>query len=312
MKFTKMHGTGNDYVYVNTMKEKVTDPESLSRAVSRPHFGIGSDGLILIGSASEESGADFSMDIYNADGSRAKMCGNGIRCVGKYVYDHGLTDQTTVKIDTLSGVKTLKLKLRDAGEHDRISNQGKVVESATVDMGSPILTPEKVPVALPKDSTATRIHEIMGNKYQGMEELAAVKVPLVINDTVYYGTAVSMGNPHFVTFVSDVKEFPLEDVGPLVELNRMFPDHVNAEFAEVLAPDLIRMRVWERGSGETLACGTGACATAVAAVLNGKAAPDTEIELQLAGGKLKVKWDLEKNTVFMTGPAETVFEGEWF
>ena len=310
MKFTKMHGIGNDYVYVNTIENPIADPEQVSIQVSKFHFGIGSDGLILVGAASEESGADFSMDIYNADGSRAKMCGNGVRCVGKFVYDHAMTSKETVKIETQSGVKILALQLRDAGPGE-INNNGKVVASATVDMQSPILTPEKVPVLAPADFEAENIKDCVP-AYLGQEEKVAVKMPLEINDTIYYGTAVSMGNPHFVTFIDDVANFPLAEIGPLFEMNRAFPDRVNSEFAQVQDANHITMRVWERGSGETLACGTGACATAVAAILNGKCNANEEIEVKLLGGTLKIKWDLEKNTVFMTGPATTTFGGVWF
>ncbi len=312
MKFTKMHGIGNDYVYVNVLEEKVVNASELSINISRQHFSVGSDGLILIGKPENGENADFTMDIYNADGSRAKMCGNGIRCVGKYVYDHGMTDKTTVRISTLSGIKTLSLQLKNAGEHDYISNSGKVVESATVDMESPILTPELVPVVIPDNFVMSEVKNILGNLYCGTDKYAAVKMPLAINDAIYYGTAVSMGNPHFVTFVDDAVDFPLEDVGPLIEMNREFPDRVNAEFAHVLDSTHITMRVWERGSGETLACGTGACATVVAAVLNKKVEPNTEVFVKLTGGVLKIKWDLDKNTVFMTGPATTSFEGIWF
>lgn len=274
MKFTKMEGLGNDYVYINCFQEKVEKPEELAVRYSDRHFGIGSDGVILI---KPSEVADFCMDMYNADGSRSEMCGNGIRCVGKYVYDYGLTDKTEISVETLAGIKYLKLILKD----------GKV-DLVTVDMGAPELQAEKIPVAL-------RLDEVIDQ-------------PIQVGDTVYQMTCVSMGNPHAVVFVDAVDTFPLETVGPLFEHHVMFPNRVNAEFIEVLNRKEVNMRVWERGTGETLACGTGACASAVACILNHKT--EDEITLHLLGGDLKVAWDREKNTIYMTGPARVVFDGE--
>ena len=279
MKFTKMHGCGNDYVYVNGFAEKIDDHVKAAINFSNRHFGIGSDGLIFINPSDK---ADFEMEMYNADGSRAEMCGNGIRCVGKYVYDHNLTDKTTVTVDTLAGVKTLNLCV----------NNGKVNE-VTVNMGAPILNPIEVPVAA---------------DYAGNDEIIKDK-PLMVDGKEYRITCVSMGNPHAVVFIDyDEKELPIEKIGPLFENNKAFPKRINTEFVRVKDRKHVDMRVWERGSGETFACGTGACASAVACILNGLT--DDEIELQLQGGVLKVKWDREENLVYMTGPAVTVFEGE--
>lgn len=277
MKFTKMQGLGNDYVYVNCFQETVDNPEKLAVQVSERHFGIGSDGLILI---KPSQVADFTMDMYNLDGSRAEMCGNGIRCVGKYVYDYGLTDQTEISVETLAGIKYLKLHVED----------GKV-KQVTVNMGAPILIPEQIPVVAPEGDTA-------------------VNVPIVVDGTEYRTTCVSMGNPHSVVFVEDTEHFPLEQVGPLFEHHEMFPKRVNAEFVQVLNRQHVKMRVWERGSGETLACGTGACATAVACILNGKT--EDEVTVSLLGGDLIIRWDRENNLVYMTGPAKVVFDGELY
>lgn len=274
MKFTKMEGLGNDYVYINCFQEKVENPGELAIRYSNRHFGIGSDGVILI---KPSEIADFCMDMYNADGSRSEMCGNGIRCVGKYVYDYGLTDKTEISVETLAGIKYLKLILKD----------GKV-DLVTVDMGEPELQADKIPVAL-------RLDEVIDQ-------------PIQVGNTVYQMTCVSMGNPHAVVFVDAVDKFPLEMVGPLFEHHVMFPNRVNAEFIEVLNRKEVNMRVWERGTGETLACGTGACASTVACILNHKT--EDEITLHLLGGDLKVAWDREKNKIYMTGPARVVFDGE--
>lgn len=274
MKFTKMEGLGNDYVYINCFQEKVENPGELAIRYSNRHFGIGSDGVILI---KPSEIADFCMDMYNADGSRSEMCGNGIRCVGKYVYDYGLTDKTEISVETLAGIKYLKLILKD----------GKV-DLVTVDMGEPELQADKIPVAL-------RLDEVIDQ-------------PIQVGNTVYQMTCVSMGNPHAVVFVDAVDKFPLETVGPLFEHHVMFPNRVNAEFIEVLNRKEVNMRVWERGTGETLACGTGACASTVACILNHKT--EDEITLHLLGGDLKVAWDREKNKIYMTGPARVVFDGE--
>lgn len=262
VRFTKMHGAGNDYIYVNAMQYPLGNPEELAVAWSRPHTGIGSDGLVLVG-ASEKG--DFSMRIFNADGSEAKMCGNACRCIGKYVYEHGLTDKTTVRLDTLSGIKVLTL-------HPDGQNQ---VESVTVDMGEPL-----------------DIHPVtLGNGYPYGS-----------------GTAVSMGNPHLVIFVNDVAEVNLPEAGPLLERHPLFPDRVNVEFAQVIDRCNIRMRVWERGSGITQACGTGACATAAAAVRTGRCQGPTAVEMD--GGTLLMHWDEADGRMKMTGPAVQVFEGE--
>ena len=275
MKFTKMHGAGNDYIYINTFEEKADDPENLAIKLSDRHFGIGGDGIILIRPSDR---ADFMMDIYNIDGSRGKMCGNAIRCVAKYVYDNKMTDKKTISIDSRSGIKIIDV---NTGE------DGKVV-SARVNMGSPVLTAKEVPV-------------ISENETAVMEDIC-------VNGTYYKYTAVSMGNPHAVVFVDDADKFPVEEVGPYFERHEKFPDRINTEFCTVIDRKTIRMRVWERGSGLTLACGTGASAAAVAACVNGFT--DENVKVILDGGSLDIFWDRENNTVFMTGPAETVFTGE--
>ncbi len=274
MKFTKMEGLGNDYIYVNCFQEKVEQPQKLAIQYSDRHFGIGSDGLILI---MPSEVADFQMDMYNSDGSQAEMCGNGIRCVGKYVYDYGLTQKTQITVETLAGIKTLNLHVE----------QGKV-KLVTVDMGSPILQSSLIPVV--------------------SEKPEVVNEPITVAGTAYHVTCVSMGNPHAVVFMDNVKELPLETIGPEFEHHAWFPRRINTEFVEVLNPHEVNMRVWERGAGETLACGTGACASAVACILNHKT--ENEIILHLVGGDLKVQWDRDKNRIFMTGPATVVFDGE--
>ncbi|HPU63852.1 MAG TPA: diaminopimelate epimerase [Mobilitalea sp.] len=275
MKFTKMQGCGNDYVYIDCTKTQVLgDVADLAVKISDRHFGVGSDGLILI---KPSENADFFMDMYNSDGSRGKMCGNGIRCVGKFVYDKGLTDKTELKIETLSGIKNLKLSVEN----------GKV-DLVTVDMGSPDLKPENIPVITDKN--------VMINE------------PIIVGDKEYNVTCISMGNPHAVVFVDDTDNFPIETVGPLFEKHKIFPDRVNTEIVQVIDRNHIKMRVWERGSGETLACGTGACASVVASVINGLT--DNEVKVSLLGGDLHIKYDKDKNMVYMTGPAVTVFEGE--
>lgn len=274
MKFTKMQGIGNDYVYVNCFEETVIDPSAVAKYVSDRHFGIGSDGLILI-KPSEE--ADCEMDMYNMDGSQGAMCGNGIRCVGKYVYDYGLTDQKEITVETKSGIKALRLTVQD----------GKVSQ-VEVDMGEPELAPEKIPVLLEGET-------VIGREVR-------------VGEQTYRITCVSMGNPHCVTMVEEVRGLDLAKIGPAFENHAMFPDRVNTEFIRVLDRKNIEMRVWERGSGETLACGTGACAVAVACALNGWT--EEEVTVHLLGGDLRIRWDRETNRVFMTGPAVTVFEGE--
>lgn len=275
MKFTKMHGCGNDYVYVNCFEEQVPDPEKAAILVSDRHFGIGADGLILIRPTDK---ADFEMEMYNADGSRGAMCGNGIRCVAKYVYDHGMTDKTQITVNTGSGVKTLDLTVKD----------GKV-ETVRVNMGTPELTASKIPVVADTEK--------------------AIEAPILADGRDWTFTAVSMGNPHAVVFVENLERLQLEVVGPKFENHSIFPDRVNTEFVKVLNDHTIQMRVWERGSGETLACGTGSCAAAVAAILTGKVSGST-VTVELRGGRLQIEWDREANTVYMTGPATTVFSGE--
>lgn len=280
MKFTKMHGCGNDYVYVNCFAETVEDPGAVAKLVSDRHFGIGSDGLILI---KPSKVADFEMAMYNADGSRGEMCGNGIRCVAKYVYDFGLTDKTSISVETLAGIKYLDLTVED----------GKV-EKVRVNMGAPILAPAEVPV----DAAL----------FPGASD-AVIAQPLKVAGKEYKVTCVSMGNPHDVIFMDeDVRRLDLEKIGPDFENHPAFPKRVNTEFVNVIDETHLRMRVWERGSGETLACGTGTCATVVAAVLNGLTKDAVDVEL--LGGSLHIEWDREANLVYMTGPATVVYCGE--
>lgn len=274
MKFTKMHGIGNDYVYVNCFKEKVEDPNGVAKFVSDRHFGIGSDGLILI---KPSETADFEMEMYNSDGSQGSMCGNGIRCVAKYVYDYGLTDKTKFSISTKGGIKYPELTVEN----------GKV-SMVKVNMGAPDLTPANIPVV--------------------SEKAQVVNEPIEVDGVTYHMTAVSMGNPHTVVFVDDVKGFDIEKIGPKFENHPCFPDRVNTEFCHVIDDETVEMRVWERGSGETLACGTGACATAVACILNGYT--KDKVTVKLLGGDLEIFWDREANLVYMNGPATTVFDGE--
>lgn len=276
LSFTKMHGCGNNYIYFNCFDQTVPDPSSLSVRLSEPHFGIGGDGIILI---SPSDKADAQMRIFNADGSEGKMCGNGIRCVGKYLYDNGMTDgRTTITVDTLSGVKTLELTVED----------GKMV-SARVDMGAAILKPADIPVDLEGDTV--------------------IGAPIVVDEKVYHMTCVSMGNPHCVIFLEeDIDGLDLERIGPKFEHHILFPERVNTEFVNVLPDGTLKMRVWERGSGETWACGTGACAVGVAAVLTGRATKGEDITVHLRGGDLTVRYT--DQTVFMTGAATTVFKGE--
>lgn len=275
MKFTKMHGIGNDYIYVNCLEETVPNPSELAVKLSDRHFGVGGDGLILIKPSQK---ADFEMDMYNADGSRGMMCGNGIRCVAKYVYDKGLTDKTTISIDTQAGVKYLDLTIEN----------GKAV-LIKVNMGSPSFLAEQIPVTA--------------------DTKEVIAEPLTVEDRDYQITCVSMGNPHCVTFLKeDVRDLDLEKIGPFFENHKRFPDRINTEFVNVIDRKTLRMRVWERGSGETLACGTGACAVAAAAVRNGLA--DEEVTVHLLGGDLQICWDKEADLIYMTGPAEIVFDGE--
>lgn len=270
--FTKMHGAGNDYIYVYTPDYPIANPAETSIAWSRPHFAIGSDGLILIGKSEV---ADFSMHIYNNDGSEAMMCGNGTRCVGKFVYDHHLTDKTTISLETLAGIKIIHLRIEDG-----------VCTGATVDMGEPALE----------------------NAVQFCTKDLVQSSPDVYTVGGYDGTYVCMGNPHFVIFVPDVMDLDVEAEGKKLEFHPAFPERCNIEFATVRPDGSIRMRVWERGSGITLACGTGACATAVAAAVTGRRGNESDVEMD--GGTLHIRWDKENNHIFMTGPAETAFEGE--
>ena len=281
MRFTKMQGCGNDYIYINCFKEKVENPEKLAIAMSERHFGVGSDGLVLI---MPSEAADFRMRMFNLDGSEGKMCGNASRCVGKYVYERGLTEKTTVALETLGGIKILQLHVKDG-----------IVESVTVDMGEPVLEAAEIPVLSDKHPVIGETVEILDRKF--------------VDGETYYITAVSMGNPHAVTFVKNVMEYPIEKYGRVSECHPIFPDRVNTEFVEIVDDSHVKMRVWERGSGETWACGTGASATAVACVLNGKT--DRKVDVELIGGTLTIEWNAEDNHVYMTGPAEFSFDGEW-
>ncbi len=276
MKFTKMQGLGNDYVYVNCFQEKVDNPSEVAKVVSDRHFGIGSDGLILICPSKK---ADFEMKMYNADGSRGEMCGNGIRCVAKYVYDYGLTDKTGITVETLGGIKHLDLTVED----------GKVV-LVRVDMGQPKLRAEEIPIIC---ETA---------------EQQVVDEPIVVDGMEYQMTGISMGNPHAVVYLEDVEGLDIEKIGSKFENHERFPKRINTEFVQVIDRETIKMRVWERGSGETLACGTGACAAAVASILNGLA--ERKVTVKLSGGDLLIEWDQENGNVYMTGPAAVVFDGE--
>lgn len=270
LKFTKMHGLGNDYVYIDAIHQKVDNASLLSKKVSDRHFGIGSDGLILI---CKSVVADFKMQMFNADGSEAEMCGNGIRCVGKYVYDNKLTDKLSLSIETLAGIKKLKLNVKNG-----------FVDTVRVDMGEPILDSKKIPVIKEENSPLN----------------------LKIEDQEFLFTCVSMGNPHAVTVVSDVESFNVQKYGSKIEIEEHFPNRTNVDFIQILDKNNIKMRVWERGAGETLACGTGACASVVASILNDLT--NRKVTVELLGGKLDIEWN-EDNHVYMTGPAVTVFEG---
>ena len=276
MKFTKMHGIGNDYVYVNCFEETVEDPAAVARFVSDRHFGIGSDGLILI---KPSEAADCEMDMYNLDGSQGAMCGNGIRCVAKYAYDYGIVHKTQISVATRSGIKYLDLTVKD----------GKVSQ-VKVNMSAPILTASQIPVVSEKEEV--------------------INEPLEVNGETYYITAVSMGNPHAIVYMTDVDHLDIEKIGPSFENHVAFPDRVNTEFVEVLDEHTVKMRVWERGSGETLACGTGACAVAVASILNERVDGDKPVTVKLLGGDMEIYWNRQENLVYMTGPATTVFDGE--
>lgn len=274
MEFTKMHGLGNDYIYFNCTKQPVQNPERLSVLLSDRHKGVGGDGIVLILNSEV---ADFKMRMFNADGSEGKMCGNATRCIGKYVYERGLTAKTDLTLETLSGIKRLHLCVQN----------GKV-QSVTVDMGQAVLTPRDIPVRSEGESF---IHQKITAAGQN-----------------WYATCVSMGNPHAVIFCEDVLNLPLEKIGPEFENHPLFPERINTEFVKQLNKTTLQMRVFERGSGETMACGTGACAVVVAAVLNGLCQKDEEITVQLLGGDLKIKWS-SNGTVYMTGTADFVFDG---
>lgn len=276
MKFTKMHGIGNDYVYVNCFEETVDNPAAVARFVSDRHYGIGSDGLILI---KPSEIADCEMDMYNLDGSQGAMCGNGIRCVAKYVYDYGIVKKKNISVATKSGIKYLDLSVRN----------GKAV-TVKVNMGSPILSPKEIPFVSEKEQV--------------------INEPLDIEGETFHITAISMGNPHGIVFMDDINSLEIEKIGPKFENHIAFPDRVNTEFVKVLDRHTVQMRVWERGSGETLACGTGACAVAVASILNGHVDGNSPVTVRLLGGNLEIFWNRQENLVYMTGPATTVFDGE--
>lgn len=277
LKFTKMEGLGNDYVYVDAINQTIENPSELSKKVSDRHFGIGSDGLILI---SKSDKADFKMNIYNPDGSEAEMCGNGIRCLAKFVYDKKMTNKTSITVETLSGIKTLDLKIE----------KGKV-SLVTVDMGEPILDADKIPV-------------INGFKEKSLNGIDFINVKVELKKF----TCVSMGNPHAICFIDNINNIDIAKIGPIIENDKCFPNKTNVEFIEIISKNEINMRVWERGTGETLACGTGACASVIASILNGYT--DRKVTVNLLGGKLEIIWNKEDNHVYMKGPARTVYEGE--
>lgn len=283
-KFTKMQGCGNDYIYVNGFTEKIPQEEKteLVRHISDRHFGIGGDGVIFINPSAE---ADFEMEMYNADGSRAEMCGNGIRCVAKYVYDKGLTDKTDISVISCGQIKYLQLFLKEGR-----------VDTVRVNMGAPELRPERIPVTVAEAGMP-------------LEKERIVNAPIIVQGKEYKMTCVSMGNPHAVIFLEDVTNLEIEQIGPYFENHERFPKRINTEFVKVLDKKTVQMRVWERGTGETLACGTGCCATVVACILNGLT--DEKVTVKLLGGEIEIKWDREANLVYMTGPAVTVFEGEY-
>ena len=278
IKFTKMHGTGNDYIYINAISQTVKRPSKLSITMSDRHYGIGADGLILIQKA-RTRGADFRMRMFNADGSEAEMCGNGIRCFGKYVYDHGLTDKKELAIETLAGLKILQLNIRNHR-----------VTGVTVDMGEPILRRDKIPML-------------------GKPGIVDREVLQLLDGTHFEINALSMGNPHVVIFVEDAENFPVEKYGPVIENHDSFPQRTNVEFVQVVNSGEIIQRTWERGSGETMACGTGASAATVASILTEQT--ERSLTVHLRGGDLTTSWKEEDNHVHLTGPAVEVFEGIW-
>lgn len=275
MRFTKMQGCGNDYVYVNCLEETVENPTALAIAMSERHFGVGADGLVLI---LPSDTYDFTMRMFNADGSEGEMCGNAIRCIGKYVYERGLTKKDAISIDTLGGVKHLQMTV----END-------LVTKVRVDMGEPILEASLIPVR--------------------HSESPVLDKKIVADGTEFSFICVSMGNPHAVTFVDDVANFPVEQIGKQIENHADFPNRTNVEFVEVVSRNCVKMRVWERGSGETMACGTGACASAMATILAGLT--DDSVELELLGGKLWIEYNREENRIYMSGEAEFSFDGIW-
>jgi diaminopimelate epimerase len=276
MKFTKMHGTGNDYIYINGFIEMIEDPSAFAIQYSDRHKGIGSDGLVLIQPSND---CDFRMRMFNADGSESEMCGNASRCIGKYVYDKKLTDKTEITLETLAGVKHLKLFV----------GEDNAVEMVTVDMGEPILEASQIPTTIQKEQVLNE--------------------PIQFNAEVSYSvTCVSMGNPHTVIFTENIDDLDLKKIGPIIENSSIFPRRTNTEFIEIVSKERMRMRVWERGSGETMACGTGACAAVVAGILNGLSARKTTVEL--IGGELTIEWNAFDNRVYLTGSASTVYEGE--
>ena len=276
MKFTKMHGTGNDYIYVNGFEENIENPVEFSIKYSDRHKGIGSDGLVII---MPSATCDFRMRMFNADGSESEMCGNASRCIGKYVYDKGMTKKTSLTLETLAGIKVLELFI----------NAENKVDKVTVDMGEPILQAELIPTTIQKTNV--------------------INEAVVFNAGIQYNiTTVSMGNPHAVIFTNDIHQLDLPKIGPLIENAAIFPRRTNTEFIEILSKDRMKMRVWERGSGETMACGTGACASVVAGVLNGIS--DRKTTVELIGGELIIEWKEADNHVYLTGSATTVFEGE--
>ncbi len=275
MKFTKMHGIGNDYVYINAFEEEIPEPERLAVVISNRHFGVGGDGLVLI---MPSRIADARMRMFNSDGSEAEMCGNAVRCVGKFLYDHRIVTKETLTIETLAGVKELNLEIKKGS-----------VSAVKVDMGEPIFQSDLIPV--------------------GGESRIIIGEPIAVNGNNYQFTAVSMGNPHCVIFVPEITDAMVLSDGPALEINRLFPRKINVEFVKVNSRASLTMRVWERGSGETMACGTGACASVVASISNNLT--DRLVTVKLLGGELLIEWDQVSNHVFMTGPAVTVFEGEW-
>ena len=283
IKFTKMHGLGNDYVYIDCINQDIYNEQNLAKFISNRNFGVGSDGLILI---KESNVADFRMQMFNSDGTEAEMCGNGIRCIGKFIYEKGLSKKNILKIETLAGIKKLILNIKN-----------EKVESVKVDMGEPILESKNIPVKGAKC-------------FKSKDNISFYKLTLPVDKDIKELTCVSMGNPHAVEYVSDVNTIEIEKIGKTIEFDSHFPSRVNVEFIEIIDDENIKMRVWERGTGETLACGTGACASAVSSFLNGYTKRNVTVEL--LGGKLEIEWNKENNHVYMTGPAKTVFDGNLY